>query len=282
MGERTASSPIPEKITVDLDCMGCGYNMKTLPLASHCPECGRAVMETLGGWLTAAVKPELVRAMIEQVRWLGWTPLVGFFVAAIAMMVGGTGPALFTMMLFTAVHVLCTEAFVGTAERMLNAPRSARVGETALACAVAALVAAICLQRLELIVLGLGITTTAMSIWSARSVTLIVDRAGPPNLRHWALLTHRPCQAGVWAAALLFLHEAIGAWILVRPLETWCGPLSKGFFVGVSIVLTAWLTLYPILMFRTRGWLVEALVAVAFLDSADHVASPIDSSFTEV
>lgn len=37
-------------VDVDLACIGCGYNLRTLPWEGRCPECTRPVKESVGGW----------------------------------------------------------------------------------------------------------------------------------------------------------------------------------------------------------------------------------------
>lgn len=34
-------------VAVDIACLGCGYNLKTMPVDANCPECNRPVEFTL-------------------------------------------------------------------------------------------------------------------------------------------------------------------------------------------------------------------------------------------
>lgn len=42
-------------VALDTPCIGCGYNLKTLPVSRHCPECGMSIDQTLrtprGRWV---------------------------------------------------------------------------------------------------------------------------------------------------------------------------------------------------------------------------------------
>lgn len=42
----TSGRPASPIIDIDLPCVGCGYNLRTQPMAASCPECGRPVVET--------------------------------------------------------------------------------------------------------------------------------------------------------------------------------------------------------------------------------------------
>lgn len=37
-------------VDFDLTCIGCGYNLRTMPFDGRCPECTRPVKESVGGW----------------------------------------------------------------------------------------------------------------------------------------------------------------------------------------------------------------------------------------
>lgn len=63
-------------------CIGCGYDLRSLPVDGRCPECGRAIAASVGGRRLAAADPQwLTRLAIGQsvVAWGLHVALVGFW-----------------------------------------------------------------------------------------------------------------------------------------------------------------------------------------------------------
>jgi predicted RNA-binding Zn-ribbon protein involved in translation (DUF1610 family) len=66
-------------------CVGCGYNLRSLPVDGPCPECGRAISASLGGRRLAAADPRwLARLSIGQslITWGLHVALVVLFLLA--------------------------------------------------------------------------------------------------------------------------------------------------------------------------------------------------------
>jgi hypothetical protein len=89
-------SPIPPPIDEppmvlgDVPCSGCGYNLRGLPTAGICPECGRAVEFTLRGNLLRFASSEYLR-QIDLGLVVILTAIVAYFVVVLA----GLGIAFF-------------------------------------------------------------------------------------------------------------------------------------------------------------------------------------------
>lgn len=55
--------PNTSTVDVDLTCIGCGYNLRTLPWEGRCPECTRPVQESVGGWGPVLTSQVALRAL---------------------------------------------------------------------------------------------------------------------------------------------------------------------------------------------------------------------------
>jgi hypothetical protein len=80
--------PAPAIIT-DTPCIGCGYNIRSLELATRCPECGTPVDATLRGGLRYSPEPFLRRLLLAT-RCLSY----GMLAYAVALIVIYVGAAL--------------------------------------------------------------------------------------------------------------------------------------------------------------------------------------------
>src|SRR5438876_719044 len=87
------------RVCVDAVCLGCGYNLRTLPEDAVCPECAQPVRRSLVGEQLTFAAPHWVRRLargatlmlITVASLLGMAllfPVVGLFGA----MAGGSGP----------------------------------------------------------------------------------------------------------------------------------------------------------------------------------------------
>lgn len=65
-------------------CAGCGYDLIGLPVGGECPECGRAVAESLRGMLLRHAAPEYVRALRRGFSWV----LNAILLYCVVMLVG--------------------------------------------------------------------------------------------------------------------------------------------------------------------------------------------------
>ncbi len=63
--------PLPaERITRDLACFGCGYNLRTMPLDAACPECGLAVRDSVRPYIVDPADVATYRRWQRGVRQL--------------------------------------------------------------------------------------------------------------------------------------------------------------------------------------------------------------------
>ncbi len=84
------------RIATDLPCLKCGYNLRTLPLAGRCPECGVPVERTMRGDLLRFSDPKWVAGLSGGVQcWLAalLVFLLGISLAAITIGLGARGKA---------------------------------------------------------------------------------------------------------------------------------------------------------------------------------------------
>ncbi len=75
-----------DQVPTDLACMGCGYNLRTLNLATACPECGRAVGDSAATRLVRS-DPGWLEQVHRAARTLAWTPLIGAAAVVLAITV---------------------------------------------------------------------------------------------------------------------------------------------------------------------------------------------------
>jgi len=98
---RPTDAPITDvdestRITTDLPCMKCGYNLRTLPLAGRCPECGVPVERTTRGNLLRFSDPKWIAGLSGGVQcWLAalLVFLLGISLAAITIGLGARAKA---------------------------------------------------------------------------------------------------------------------------------------------------------------------------------------------
>jgi len=64
------------RIGIDLPCITCGYNLRSLPMSGQCPKCNSEIEWALrGGWLMFA-DPQWLRRLLGGVTLILWTLLV--------------------------------------------------------------------------------------------------------------------------------------------------------------------------------------------------------------
>ena len=78
------------RIGIDVPCISCGYNLRSLPMSGRCPECNSEIDATLnGGWLMFA-DPQWLKRLRSGVTLILWTLLaavVSYIVLAMCMVV---------------------------------------------------------------------------------------------------------------------------------------------------------------------------------------------------
>ncbi len=81
------SGPLPDRhIDEDVACKQCGYNLRTLSVDGHCPECNTAVHHSLVGYYLGHAPPEWVRRLSRGVLFL----IIGAILSALAgLVIGG-------------------------------------------------------------------------------------------------------------------------------------------------------------------------------------------------
>ena len=123
-------------------CVGCGYDLRSLPVDGPCPECGRAIAESLGGRRLAAADPRwLARLALGQslISWglpLGgpcgggrWAlagfcviPLLGIAIAILSLMGGLSSTALRIVVASLMVAVVGGTVLVWIGAILVTAP----------------------------------------------------------------------------------------------------------------------------------------------------------------
>lgn len=87
-------------VAVDVACRRCGYNLRTLPSAGKCPECGSAVGRSLHGDLLQFSDPEWVEKLAGGMNWIIASVIIAIFtgmiIESVTMVIGGTGGAKFS------------------------------------------------------------------------------------------------------------------------------------------------------------------------------------------
>ncbi len=64
------------RVGIDLPCISCGYNLRSLPMSGRCPECNSAIESALHhGWLMFA-DPQWLRRLRSGVTFALWAVLV--------------------------------------------------------------------------------------------------------------------------------------------------------------------------------------------------------------
>ena len=86
------------RVGIDLPCISCGYNLRSLPMSGRCPECNSSIESALHhGWLMFA-DPQWLRRLRSGVTLILWTLLasvicyVGMIIIVIAFFVPSGGP----------------------------------------------------------------------------------------------------------------------------------------------------------------------------------------------
>ena len=64
-------------IAKDLDCLGCGYNLRTMESSGVCPECGTEVMRSIRGGFLKYATPQWVQSLASGMDWV-WYAVVAF------------------------------------------------------------------------------------------------------------------------------------------------------------------------------------------------------------
>ena len=83
------------RVGIDLPCIGCGYNLRSLPMSGRCPECNSAIESALHhGWLMFA-DPQWLKRLRGGVTLILWTLLaivlsyIGYVATLIVIMMPG-------------------------------------------------------------------------------------------------------------------------------------------------------------------------------------------------
>lgn len=80
----------PASVDEDIPCRRCGYNLRGLPIASRCPECGVPLNVSVNGDLLRYSDPEFVGTLHRGVRLMLWGILVSVIGAILAVVVTAT------------------------------------------------------------------------------------------------------------------------------------------------------------------------------------------------
>ena len=72
-------------VAVDMTCIGCGYNLRTLAVASACPECSRPIEDTRHLWFDPFDATDAER-LLGSIGTLAWVPI---FLFAGTVILGG-------------------------------------------------------------------------------------------------------------------------------------------------------------------------------------------------
>ncbi len=77
------------RLTIDRDCVGCGYNVRGLDHDGQCPECGMAVARSVHGDELRFADPQWLAVVCGGLRWIRIT-LASALIAFLLLMVGST------------------------------------------------------------------------------------------------------------------------------------------------------------------------------------------------
>lgn len=109
-----AGPPAEAIVTDDLVCIGCGYNLRTLPHAGRCPECGRAVWDSVTGTDLRYAPPDYVAFLARTTQQLRlWCEIGAVLTGLLALIVFGA--------IIIDDHVLVALAPLGVASLALGA-----------------------------------------------------------------------------------------------------------------------------------------------------------------
>ena len=84
--------PVPQvsRVGIDLPCISCGYNLRSLPMSGRCPECNSPIEEALHhGWLMFADPQWLarLRSGVTLILWSLLAAVICYFALVIGMVV---------------------------------------------------------------------------------------------------------------------------------------------------------------------------------------------------
>lgn len=257
-------------IDVDLMCVDCGYNLRTLTLSAHCPECGDAVMATLGAWRGPPAPVETVRSMIQQATALIWTPVAAFFAVIVGGCLGGPGLAVFVVVMATFIHVGCSGSITASATKILKIRENRFFGLTALGLLVLGLVPSLVIGRFASAFWMLPAMITWSSLSGTRAASRLAGAAGPEELATFGGAVFQLTAAVLAISAIVFFHMLLDA-MGILTFD------NEGVMIGVIllsiasvIVLIVWMVFHMILMVRLKRWLTHAEIGLAYFSSANQ------------
>ncbi|TDJ57845.1 MAG: hypothetical protein E2O40_02380 [Planctomycetota bacterium] len=114
-------------------CVGCGYDLRTLPIEGPCPECGRAIAESLGGRRLAAADSRWLARLATGQSLVSWglplaivgfclMPLLGMVMGILSYMGGLSVTAMFIVLAILAVAVVSGLVLVWIGAILVTAP----------------------------------------------------------------------------------------------------------------------------------------------------------------
>lgn len=272
MDDRASTVRLPEHVSADLSCSSCGYNLRTLAVAGKCPECGRAVSETIRMWRSGLGSSGAVRSLREFAGILAWTPMIGAGLLVIGALVGHHFGR-FTLygitvcavpVILGGVYYFCSLGFVATCSEIEGRTSGFLSGFLLLCIIGMAASSASTRIGMRTGTLHLGVTMiAALAFWTARAARRTLEVSAEPSIRRSATTTSYLTLAG---AALLvgWIVALSGAIPVLRDAAVSVPKIVATAVVGGVGATTV--LIHIVFMFRLRTWLANVAGSLEFID----------------
>lgn len=246
-------------VAVDMPCIGCGYNLRTLAVATACPECSRPIEDTWGMW-RLRIDVYVHRTLCEARVALTWIPLAaisctillcGF--AWVQQSVVLLGPMLCWTFILGVVY------FAASCEFVVYSSSLTGVGSPYVSLFIVLLLSGGlgCVSYLrgsaETAALSAGLLATllmACTSWYAHTAAF---RFGDQDLGEYARLCFRIALA---ASAVQMIAEWVHWAVWYTPGIGFANRIVRNYAaVTLLVVVGATVVAHSILMFRMKTWL---------------------------
>jgi len=261
--EPSSSSP-PTHIAIDLPCVGCGYNLRTLSVTGLCPECARAVADSLPP-VQLVLDSTKCTNLKRRAAGLAWIPLLTVILIPSGIFLGGLGFSIPGAMLcvivlvFTPIILLSFSVAFAMEARAVTGTSGKRARRGPLVVVFALLLVTFALTKIifGVVITAMVLAPIALHFWTAWHARRLAAYGGNKSIEQYARVTLVGFRllGGVVAAVgitLSILHRVFGAAGGSRmPGGGAMGVLLLS-LVGAYVLL---MLLHASLMFRVYRWL---------------------------